>query len=138
MNPRELQAHAADTGTGNKGLPELEMYANMSLPADYEITEVLGDIIMAEFVDCSQDGELLMRGGILINNNMTQNTWRVAKVLIHGKGCSDIIKKGVLIMFPNDKGIKAVLPGKKKRPVIFLNEERIFGIVSQKTKVKAK
>lgn len=126
MDPYTLQANAGDN---IKGLPELEQYANLSLPRDYEITAVLGDIIMAEFVDCSEDGTLINRGGIFVNNNITQNTWRVAKVLLHGAGCSKIIKKGVLIMFPNDKGIKAVKSGKSKNPVIFLNEERIFGIV---------
>lgn len=129
MDPRALQAAAIDN---TKGLPELEMYANLSLPQEYEITAVLGDIIMAEYVDCSEDGTLVNRGGIFVNNNLTQNTWRVAKVLLHGKGCSNIIKKGVLIMFPNDKGIKAVSAGKSKKPVVFLNEERIFGIVEPK------
>ncbi len=132
MNVLKQQARAALDSTGNKGLPEIEQYSKLSLPSDYEITEVMGDIIMAEFVDCSDDGALLSRGGILINNDITQNTWRVAKVLLHGKGCSDIIKKGTLIMFPNDKGIKAVSLKKGKKPVIFLNEERIFGIVKSK------
>lgn len=118
---------AAEDNT--KGLPELEQYANLLLPNDYEITEVLGDIIMAEFVDSNEDGSLINRGGIFVNNNITQNTWRVARVLLHGKGCSSVIKKNALIMFPNDKGIKAVKFGSKKQPVVFLNEERIFGIV---------
>lgn len=129
MNPYIEQAAADDNV---KGLPQLEQYANMALPQDYEITQVLGDIIMAEFVDCNEDGSLINRGGIFVNNNITQNTWRVAKVLLHGAGCSKIIKKGVLVMFPNDKGIKALIAGKSKKPVIFLNEERIFGIVESK------
>lgn len=119
------QASATDNV---KGLPQIEQYAGLSISADYEITEVLGDIIMAEYVDCSEDGELVNRGGILLNNNISQNTWRVARVLLHGSACSNIIKKNKLIMFPNDKGIKAIA-GKKKKPIVFLNEERIFAVV---------
>lgn len=110
----------------NHGLTDIEVYSKMSLPTDYEITEVLGDIIMAEYVDCDDDGQLVNRGGILVNNDVTRNTWRVAKILKRGKGCSDIIQEGKLIMFPNDKGIPSVTQNKK--PAVFINEERIFGI----------
>jgi len=110
----------------NQGLQEIEVYQGMKLPEDYEITEVLGDIIMAEFVDCSEDGGLLQRGGIYINTDVTRNTWRVAQVILKGPACSERIQAGKYIMFPNDKGIPAVSKG--KRPRIFINEERLFGI----------
>lgn len=112
------------------GLTDISVYQGMKIPDEYEFTEVLGDLIMAEYVDCNEDGQLVNRGGILINNDVTRNTWRVAKILMHGKGCTDVIQDGLLIMFPSDKGIPHIVSG--KRPRVFINEERIFGIVKVK------
>lgn len=110
-----------------KGLADIDVYKGMNMPTDYKITELLGDIIMAEYVDSDCDGRLVNRGGIFIDNDMSRNTWRVAEVTLTGPAVSDRIKVGTLVMFPNDKGIPAVTMSKK--PAIFLNEERIFGIV---------
>jgi len=115
-----------------KGLANLDVYKGMNMPTDYQITEVLGDIIMAEYVDTDDSGRLVNRGGIYIDNDMSKNTWRVAKITLVGPACSDRIKPGTLIIFPNDKGIPAVTQSDK--PAIFLNEERIFGIVEPKEK----
>lgn len=116
----------------NKGLTNIEVYTGMKIPEDYEITELLGDIIMAEYTDCDQSGQLVNRGGIFINNDITRNTWRVAKILLHGKGCSDIVKVGKYILFPNDRGIPHIVSG--ENPRVFINEERIFGICEPKNK----
>lgn len=110
-----------------KGLANLDVYKGMNMPTDYKITELLGDIIMAEYVDADSDGRLVNRGGIYIDNDLSRNTWRVAEVTLVGPDVSDRVKIGSLVMFPNDKGIPAVTMSKK--PAIFLNEERIFGIV---------
>jgi hypothetical protein len=114
------------------GLTDISVYNGMKIPDEYEFTEVLGDIILAEYVDCSQDGQLIERDGIFVSNDVTKNTWRVAKVLLHGKGCSDLIEVDKLIMFPNDRGIPHIVSG--KAPRVFINEERIFGIVKVKDK----
>ena len=114
----------------NQGLKEIERYTGMNLPEEYEITEVLGDIIMAEYVDTDESGDYVDRGGIFVDTNMSKNTWRVAEIILHGAGCSDIIEKGKCIMFPDDKGIPAV--NKSGKPRIFLNESRIFGICEHK------
>lgn len=114
----------------NQGLADIEQYDGQVFPEDFEITELLGDIIMAEMSDCSDDGKFVERDGIYIDNDMSRNTWRVAKIIMHGAGCSEIIEKGKYIMFPNDKGIRCIQKGEKPR--IFLNEERIFGVCAPK------
>ena len=111
----------------NQGLKEIEQYQGMKLPEDYEVTELLGDVIMAEYVDCDESGELVNRGGILVSNDISRNTWRVAKIILTGPTVPENVVPGKFILFPNDKGIPAVNQG--GRPRIFLNAERIFGIV---------
>lgn len=94
---------------------------------DWDITDVLDDIIMIQFVDCSADGEYIQRSGIYVKNEVGKQIWRVGKVLKSGPDCSDKIKPGVHVIFPNDKGIHVPKVGKHVN-IAFLNEERIFGI----------
>ena len=109
----------------NKGLVEIEEYRNNPLPEDYEITQVLDDIIMAEYADLSEDGQNVVRNGILLPQGVVdQRAWRVAKALVVGPRTS--VKPGQYFIFPGDKGIKGLSKGGKQ--VIFLNEERIFGV----------
>ena len=120
----------------NQGLPEIEMYEDAKMPeTNFDIIGVLGDIIMAEFDDCNEDGTEIERDGIWININMTKSCWRSAMVLQAGPGVSKGIDVGTRIAFPNDKGIKNVqtLEDGTKRNIIFLNEERVFGILAPKT-----
>lgn len=115
----------------NKGLAEIDKYKGVRIPLEqYEITQTLGDIIMAEYCDCDDTGDFIERDGILVSNDISQHTWRFAEVKIAGTGCSEEIKPGVIIMFPSDKGIPIVIRGEK--PKVFLNEERIFGICKKK------
>ncbi len=93
----------------------------------WEITDVLDDILMVQFVDCSTDGEYVDRGGILVKLDVTKNVWRVGRVIKAGPKCSDKIKPDVHVLFPNDKGIQIPKVGKYSN-VAFINEERIFGI----------
>lgn len=94
---------------------------------EWEISDVLDDIIMVQFVDCTADGEYVDRGGILVKLDVTKNVWRVGKVIKAGPDCSSKIKPGVCVMFPNDKGIQIPKVGSIQN-VAFINEERIFGI----------
>jgi hypothetical protein len=114
----------------NQGLKEIEVYKGMKLPEDYEITELLGDMIMVEFADCDESGDLINRGGIYINSDVTRNTWRIAQIVMVGPLVPENLQPGKYIMFPNDKGIPAVAKNGKARS--FLNAERIFGIVEPK------
>lgn len=89
---------------------------------EYEIDEVLGDIIMAEYIDENKKGEV-NRGGIWIKEDLGTRVWRTARVIKCGPQVSDQIKPGSIIQFPSDKGIKQIHNGQK---YIFLNAERIF------------
>jgi hypothetical protein len=120
----------------NQGLADIEIYDDAKLPdTNFDIIGVLGDIIMAEFDDCSDDGTEIERDGIWVNINMTRACWRSAIVLQVGPNVSPLIKIGTRIAFPNDKGIKNIqtMEDGSKRNIIFLNEERIFGILAPKT-----
>ena len=129
--------HLEETGREviNQGLADIEMYEDAKMPdTNFDIEAVLGDIIMAEFDDCSEDGTEIERDGIWVNINMTRACWRSAVVLKSGPGVSDLIKIGTRIAFPNDKGIKNIqtMGDGRKRNIIFLNEERVFGILAPK------
>ena len=119
----------------NQGLADIEIYESAKMPeTNFNIIGVLGDIIMAEFDDCNEDGTEIQRDGIWININMTKACWRSAVVLKVGPNVSPEIIIGTRIAFPNDKGIKNVqtLEDGSRRNIIFLNEERIFGILAPK------
>ena len=119
----------------NQGLADIEMYEDAKMPdTNFNIVGVLGDIIMAEFDDCNEDGTEIQRDGIWININMTRACWRSAVVLKVGPNASSIIKEGTRIAFPNDKGIKNIqtMGDGSKRNIIFINEERLFGILAPK------
>jgi hypothetical protein len=120
----------------NQGLADIEIYDDAKLPdTNFDIIGVLGDIIMAEFDDCSEDGTEIERDGIWVNINMTRACWRSAVVLQVGPNVSPLIEVGTRIAFPNDKGIKNIqtMEDGSKRNIIFLNEERIFGILAPKS-----
>jgi hypothetical protein len=109
------------------GLQQIEKYrdSNINL-AGWEITSVLDDVLLVQYADTSANGEDVQRGGIILPTDMTKNVWRIGKVILAGPNAT--IKPGEFIMFPNDKGIQAKnINGLKN--AIFLNEERIFGVV---------
>jgi co-chaperonin GroES (HSP10) len=111
----------------NNGLADIDQYKNCPLPEDFEITELLGDVIQVVYVDVDPvDGQSLLRNGIVIPNSVAeQRAWRVGEVVLAGPNTKQV-KKGHLVIFPGDKG----LPGIQKngKLTVFLNEERIFGI----------
>ena len=97
---------------------------------DWEITDVLDDIIMVQFVDVEEDG-FVKRDSLFLKTDPTKQLWRVGKVILSGPECSDRIRPGVHIIFPNDKGIQVPKVGGFEN-VAFINEERIFGICEPK------
>jgi len=107
---------------------------------DFDITDrfvlrdVTDDVLLAEYIDLTNDGENVTRGGIVIPLNTLSKAWRKAKVLIAGPKTNQV-KLGDIIIFPNDKGLPVskmpiVVDGKKHviNKGLFLNEDRIFGI----------
>jgi len=103
-----------------------EDYKDVPLPEDYEIVELLSNVISVEYVDVSSDGKSIMRNGIILPNQVIDNrAWRVAKVKLAGPACKQV-KIGDVIIFPGDRGLQSIQ--KNGKMLVFLSEERIFGI----------
>ena len=110
----------------NNGIADLDPYQDCPLPEDFEITELLGDVIQVVYADVAEDGKSLIRNGIVLPNEVVDNkAWRIGKVLLTGPNAKQV-KPGQYVIFPGNKGIKGIQ--KDGRLNIFLNEERIFGI----------
>ena len=116
-----------------KGLIDLSEYRNDEFTlGNYQISKVLNDIILAEYVDCSDEAGLeIKRGGVIIPVNAVSRAWRLGKIVLKGDGCG-VVETGDIICFPSDKGIPVknmVVEGHGKVVNgLFLNEERIFGV----------
>lgn len=103
-----------------------EDYKDVPLPEDYEIVELLSNVISVEYVDVASDGKSIMRNGIILPNQVIDNrAWRVAKVKLAGPACKQV-KVGDIIIFPGDRGLQSIQRNGKM--LVFLSEERIFGI----------
>lgn len=110
----------------NNGLADLDLYSNCPLPEDFEIVELLGDVIQVVYADTAEDGKSLIRNGIVLPAEVVDNkAWRVGKVIMAGPNTKQV-KAGQYVIFPGDKGIKGIQKNGKLN--VFLNEERIFGI----------
>jgi hypothetical protein len=107
---------------------------------DFDICTLFDDLLLAEYVDETDDGNCISRGGIVVPKSSVYKAWRLAKVILVGNNCSNV-KTDDIIIFPHDKGIpvKNITVdghGKVNRG-IFLNEERLFGIVKPKNDLEA-
>ena len=120
-----------------RSLIDLDTYQNsdtFSLQG-YNLSKVMDDIVLAQFVDLSDDGQSVVRNGIHIPLAQVQRTWRLAKVILIGPNVEEC-KPGDIVCFPDDKGIKVdnmSIKGYDKplRDCIFLNEQRFFGICEE-------
>jgi co-chaperonin GroES (HSP10) len=109
----------------NQGIAP-EDYKDLPLPEDYEITQLLSNVISAEYIDVADDGKSLVRNGIILPNQIVDNrAWRIARVLLAGPECKQV-KPGNIVIFPGDRGLQALKRNGKM--IIFLSEDRIFGI----------
>ena len=98
----------------------------------YKLSKVMDDIVLAQYVDLSNDGRSVIRNGIHIPLSQVRRTWRLAKVILIGPLCK-YTTPGDVVCFPDDKGIKVdnlrvVGYDHSLRDCIFLNEQRFFGI----------
>jgi hypothetical protein len=102
---------------------------------DFDICTLFDDLLLAEYVDETGDGNCITRGGIVVPKNSVYKAWRLAKVILTGTNCTNV-KVDDIIIFPHDKGIPVkniTVDGHGKiNQGIFLNEERLFGIVKPK------
>lgn len=102
---------------------------------DYELTFILDDIILVEYVDISSDGDNIVRNGLFVPTNAVTKAWRKARVILTGPNVKHA-KKGNIVVFPNNLGVTVSnmdIEGHGKiKKGIFLNESRIFGICKEK------
>lgn len=104
-----------------------------SLFTGYDMAALLDDILLVEFVDEGESGgNTIVRNGILVPVNAETNAWRIGKVILCGGGCR-LVKRGDFVCFPNNMGVPIanieVVDHGPVRHGIFLNEQRIFGVV---------
>jgi co-chaperonin GroES (HSP10) len=113
------------------GKVQMDNYLGSDMNLDeWNLTKVLDDILMCQYIDINEDGTEVKRGSIWVPINAVNFTWRLAKVLLAGPDCKTV-KEGNVVIFPNDKGIQvANLNGHKH--IVFLNESRIFGVCEPK------
>ena len=98
----------------------------------YKLSKVMDDIVLAQYVDLSNDGRSIIRNGIHIPLSQVQRTWRLARVVLVGSLCK-YTSIGNVVCFPDDKGIKVdnlrvVGYDESLRDCLFLSEQRFFGI----------
>jgi len=115
-----------DLGNNNYNGIAPEDYKDMPLPEDYEIVELLADVIAVEYLDVAEDGKSLIRNGIILPGQVVDNrAWRIARVKLTGPSCRQV-KVGDTVIFPGDRGLQGLQRNGKM--MIFLSEDRIFGI----------
>jgi len=98
----------------------------------YDLSDLLDDVMLVEFVDDGGSSNTIVRGGIVVPVNAETNAWRIGKVILQGSSCK-LVKQGDHVMFPNNMGVPIsnieVVGHGTVRYGIFLNEQRIFGVV---------
>lgn len=105
-----------------------------SVTRGYALSKVMGDVILVDYADFGDsDGTTIVRNGLLVPVNAETKAWRVGKVVLAGKDVS-VVKVGDYVCFPNNMGVQvgnitvtgvgAISKG------VFLNEQRIFGVVT--------
>ena len=98
----------------------------------YKLSKVMDDIVLAQYVDLSEDGLTVVRNGIHIPLSQVQRTWRIAKVILAGPLCK-FCSPDDIVCFPDDKGVKVdnLRVAGYDEPVrncLFLSEQRFFGV----------
>ena len=119
------QKHLIDLSTNSEG--------DIGLTDDFELNMIFDDILLVEYVDESENGEI-ERNGIFIPTNAVTKAWRKAKVVLAGPK-AEYVKEGDIVIFPNNLGVTIAnldVNGTKVKKGIFLNEDRLSGICKLK------
>ena len=109
------------------GLVQIDKYKGNDFELNgWNLTKVLDDILMVQYVDINEAGTEIKRGNIWLPINAVQHTWRIGVILLAGPNCKTV-KQGDHVVFPNDKGIQVANLNNLKN-IVFLNEARVFGV----------
>jgi hypothetical protein len=115
------QKHLIDLSPNSEG--------DVGLSDEYELTMIFDDILLVEYVDDNETGEI-QRNGIFVPTNALTKAWRRAKVILAGPN-AEYTKPGDIVIFPNNLGVTVAnidVNGSTIKRGIFLNEDRLFGI----------
>lgn len=101
---------------------------------DLELTFIFDDILLVEYIDETDDGDIL-RNGIVVPTNTLTKAWRKARVILAGPNAK-YAKKDDIVVFPSNLGVTVanldVYKEGKIKSGVFLNEDRVFGICKPK------
>jgi len=123
------QKHLIDLSTHSEG--------DIGLSDDFELTMIFDDILLVEYVDENEHGEI-ERNGIFVPTNAVTKAWRKARVILVGPK-AEYTKVGDIVLFPSNLGVTVAnidVNGSKVKKGIFLNEDRLFGICKLKNESK--
>ena len=119
------QRHLIDLSTHSEG--------DIGLTDDFELTMIFDDILLVEYIDENEHGEI-QRNGIYVPTNAVTKAWRKARVVLAGPK-AEYAKKGDIVLFPSNLGVTVAnidVQGTVVKKGIFLNEDRLFGICNLK------
>ena len=117
--------HLIDLSTHSEG--------DVGLSDDFELQMIFDDILLVEYIDENEHGEI-ERNGIFVPTNAVTKAWRKAKVILAGPK-AEYAKVGDIVLFPSNLGVTVAnidVKGTTVKKGIFLNEDRLFGICTLK------
>ena len=119
------QKHLIDLSTHSEG--------DVGLSDEFELTMIFDDILLVEYVDENETGEI-QRNGIFVPTNALTKAWRRARVILAGPKVK-YTKPDDIVIFPSNLGVTVAnidVQGAVVKKGIFLNEDRLFGICKLK------
>ena len=130
-----MAQRSIDTLATQKHLIDLTSHSegDMGLTDDFELQMIFDDILLVEYVDENETGEI-QRNGIYVPTNAITKAWRKARVVLAGPK-AEYCNVGDVVIFPSNLGVTVAnldVGGKKVKKGIFLNEDRLFGICKLK------
>lgn len=130
-----MPERSIDTLATHEHLIDLSTHSDgdIGLTDDFELSMIFDDILLVEYVDENEHGEV-QRNGIYVPTNAITKAWRKARVVLAGPK-AEYVKEGDIVIFPNNLGITIAnldVNGTIIKRGIFLNEDRLFGICKLK------
>ena len=73
------------------GLVQIDNYKGSEFEIDgWKLSAVLDDILMVQYADINEEGDLVKRGSMWVPIHAVNHVWRVGKVLLAGPNCKTV------------------------------------------------